>query len=405
MEAKRRRAFELKALGKESYASQSAIANLLTHIRTHGIPEASSRASQYRARKEICGIMTPYGRLVQNVTLKTAKGDDINVSMQAPLPFLHYNAEHSESYARMIMDAHKATPSSPAKPWHIIIYQDGVDPSDMGAAHHTRAACAWYWSIGELGMLALSHEEAWGCICTLRKNEYNKIQGAITGLFASLLELFRGTHDVKLCGISCNLPGGQNIHIYADVLVYFGDEPALKEMLDCKGHAGIKCCALCENIVLISSMAKHRFPPPMETIACFDLNNIKFNTNASIKARVARIAHLKGEYDAGRIRKGEFENASGLLGWNYNPAHEKLFGNKLDIKVADCVMYDWAHIYVHGGLCDVEFGLLMKKLASRRYVFFVGWAFQDEHIHICILMYIFICGECARHIYFTFFEV
>ena len=96
----------------------------------------------------------------------------------------------------MIMDAHRAEPSSPSKPWKIVLYQDGVGPSDMGAAHHTRSACAWYLSIGKLGVLALIHEEAWGCACTLRKSEYNKIKGTTTGLLASIIELFRGTHDI-----------------------------------------------------------------------------------------------------------------------------------------------------------------------------------------------------------------
>ena len=128
MDAKRRKAFNLTALGKDSYASKSAIEKLLAHIRVHGVPEASSRASQYRARKEICGIEMECGRLVQDMTLTSVKGEDLKISIQAPLPFLQYNCEHSESYARMIMDAHKANPSSPSNLWHIILYQDGVDP-------------------------------------------------------------------------------------------------------------------------------------------------------------------------------------------------------------------------------------------------------------------------------------
>ena len=363
MDAKRRKAFAIAALGKESYASQSAIARLLAHIRTHGLPEASSRPSQYRARKEICSIETDYGRLVQDITLTSEKGDDLKISIQAPLPWLQYNCEHSQSYARMIMDAHRDNPSSPSNLWHICVYEDGVDPSDMGAAHHTRAACAWYWSIAELGMLALSHEEAWGCICTLRKHEYQKIKGSTTALFASMLELFRGTHDTKLCGISVNLPGGERIRIFADVRVYFGDEPALKEMLDCKGHAGIKPCLLCENICLAKAMETHKFPPPMQTIACFEPNDIQRHTNASIKARVARVAYLQTQLDARRITVDRFKHLTGMHGWNPNFAHERLFGEKLNIQVASCVMWDWPHIYVHGGLADVEFGMLMKKLS------------------------------------------
>ena len=355
----------LTALGKESYASKSAIENLLKHVRQHGVPTAFSRSTQYRARKETCATRTDYGTITQNVSLPRSKGDSIQVAMQAPLPFFAYNCERSETYARIVDDAMRAHPCTAATPWHIILYQDGIDPSDMGATHHTRAACAWYWSIAELGLYALSHEEVWGCVCTLRKGEYNQVKGGLCGVMAKILELFRGTHDIKLAGIKVVVKG-RPLHAFADVDVYFGDEPALKDMLDCKGHAGHKPCLLCSNICLISSMELYKFKKPMETIACIKWDKIKLQTNEGIKEHCARIAYLTSEREAGRLTKQELDDRSGLVGWNYNPAHAELFGNKLNIRVASCVMWDWPHVYVHGGLGDLELGHLMKKLAKER---------------------------------------
>ena len=77
---------------------------------------------------------------------------------------------------------------------------------------------------------------------------------------------------------------------------------------------------------------------------------------------------LHNERNHRRITLKDFDNRSSMLGWNQNPAHEKLFGEKLNIKVASWLMWDWPHIYVHGGLCDVEFGKLMKMFASSRYL-------------------------------------
>ena len=116
----RKRALALNSLGKESYASQSAISNLVAHIRKHGAPETYSRASQYRARKEICSTVTQYGTICQQVSLPTSKGGEISVTMQAPLPFLAYNCEQSESYARIVGDALRASPCSPSRPWHSV---------------------------------------------------------------------------------------------------------------------------------------------------------------------------------------------------------------------------------------------------------------------------------------------
>ena len=362
----RQSAAALAALGKESYASQSAIANLLKHVKRHGIPTAFSRPSQYRAKKEICATRTDFGTITQQVSLPLSKGDSKDVTMQAPLPFFAYNCEQSDTYARIVGDAMRAHPCTPASPWHIILYQDGIDPSDMGATHHTRSACAWYWSIAEFGMYALSHEEVWGCICTLRKSEYNQVQGGMCGVLAAVLKLFRGIHDIKLAGIRVHVKGQQPLHMFADVNVYFGDEPAIKEMIDCKGHAGHKPCCLCSNVCLVSSMELYKFKKPMVTIACTDWNEIKkgLHTDETIKASCARLQNLNSEREAGRITKQEFEDRSGLIGWNFNPVHPELF-NRLNLQVASSVMWDWPHVYVHGGLADLEFGHFMK-LAQKR---------------------------------------
>ena len=117
-------------------------------------------------------------------------------------------------------------------------------------------------------------------------------------------------------------------------------------------------------------MEVHKFPPPMEIIACFKRDKIEQHTDASIQERVALMAHLQDERRRRRLTKEGFENRSSMLGWNHNPAHEKLFGEKLNIKVASWLMWDWAHVYVHGGLCDVEVGKLNKKFASSKYTIY-----------------------------------
>ena len=65
-------------------------------------------------------------------------------------------------------------------------------------------------------MYALGHEEVWGCLCTLRKSEHTKIEGGIIGLFAKIIELFRGTHDIKLIVVPVALEDTY-AHILADV--------------------------------------------------------------------------------------------------------------------------------------------------------------------------------------------
>ena len=90
--------------------------------------------------------------------MKDAKGGEVSISMQDPFATLHYVCEHSEDYARILESALAANECSPSKPWDIILYQDGVDPSDMGVKHHTRKSVVFYWSFSQLGQYALSQE-------------------------------------------------------------------------------------------------------------------------------------------------------------------------------------------------------------------------------------------------------
>ena len=69
------RAFELVSLGRESYASKSAIAKLLAHVGEHGLPETYDRQAQYRARKEVCRKSKgDYGPMVVDVQVMLETG-------------------------------------------------------------------------------------------------------------------------------------------------------------------------------------------------------------------------------------------------------------------------------------------------------------------------------------------
>jgi hypothetical protein len=149
------RAFELISLGRASYASHSGISKLLAHISEHGLPETFDSSAQYRARKEICR-QTPcqYGPLVVDLEMPLEKGGHTTMSFQNPLAFFHYACAKSAHYSRIVSEALDNHPCTPASPWNLVIYQDGVDPSD-GLAKTTRAN--QQFSIGASGNSAWLH--------------------------------------------------------------------------------------------------------------------------------------------------------------------------------------------------------------------------------------------------------
>jgi len=89
------------------------------------------------------------------------------------------------------------------------------------------------------------------------------------------------------------------------------------------------------------------------------------HTDETIRATVRRLENHHAQYMAGNMTKDMFELRSTMLGWNWTP-NNVILNEKFRLRVASCVMYDWAHVYVNDGLADTELGQCMKVLHSSR---------------------------------------
>ena len=185
------RAFELVSLGRASYASKSAIEKLLAHVDKNGLPETYDRGAQYRARKDICRKRSgEYGPLIVDTQVPLEGGAPQTFSVQNPFAFLQHNCMNSEHYAKIMQTALSKYPCSPSSPWRLIIYQDGVDPSDGLAKNHSRKSAVYYWSFVEFDMQALAKEEVWGTCVVARYYEYSQLAGKGASLFEVVLDSF-----------------------------------------------------------------------------------------------------------------------------------------------------------------------------------------------------------------------
>ena len=355
----------LMTLGRAAYVSQSGMAKLLETVKEGGLPQSFSRSSQYRARKHLSSSQTPYGPLVSAVPLqvvKKGKTKPIDVGFQNPLAFFHYHSQNSPHYAAIVKRTLALHPPSAASPWKIIFYQDGVDPSDGLSKSHTRKSVVFYWSVLEFGMDSLAHEEVWGTVVVVRASLANKVKGRVMTIFDHVLRQFFGdTHDISRAGICVEFD--DVVHrIIAGAKVLLADLPALKECIDCKGHAGTKPCHLCKNCVQHNapsgSVPLHLFSDYAVSIAEADINKFEKHTDASIIETLQKLRGYKGV-----LTNDEFELREQLLGFNYNPEHVAL-NPRFQLKIASMTMYDWAHIYVSDGIGDSEFGVFMKNMSK-----------------------------------------
>ena len=119
----------LTDMRRGSYVSQTALANTLADVRERGMPSASSRQSQQRARKTVCEKETPYGPCVVDIDLPLMD-KPFTIGIIDPFAMLWRLFSECERFRTLIKDALRASPCSPSSPWHMIIYFDGVSPNN-----------------------------------------------------------------------------------------------------------------------------------------------------------------------------------------------------------------------------------------------------------------------------------
>ena len=202
----------------QHYVSRSALANVLRHARDDPrLGSACSRASQYRERKRLTGITTPYGSLVQELALPLKAGGNEVVGVQAPLAMFYHLVGTSKPFANLIRETMAREPCSPASPWHLILYADEISPSNpLGTRPDHRKICGWYWSILELGPEVLCTEEVWMIAACIRSEVIARVDGGTGAVLRLLLDRYisqEGGHNLSRSGIHLVDPDGSHMYV------------------------------------------------------------------------------------------------------------------------------------------------------------------------------------------------
>ena len=278
------------------------------------------------------------------------------IGVQNPFSMIHMCCSHAEGFAKLMRN----TLSRVQPPWSIVIYADGITPQDPLSKTDERKIDTVYWSFLEFAD-ALCHEEVWLVLTCARTTELKKIDGGLSRIVAQLLRDFffnENGNNFAGAGMKLNLLGDvegvQQMPLTANLAAVLADEPALHDLLLCKGHAGFKPCVLCQNVVLrrYFDPCKHGgFAVPH---SCTDDSRFVLHSDASIRASYRRLHSMKNE-----ISETEFAELEKVHGWNYSAwglVHEPF------VHASSQVMFDWMHLYLQSGLIDVEFGQLMRAL-------------------------------------------
>ena len=130
------------------------------------------------------------------------------------------------------------------KPWNIVLYSDEVGVSPLKV--DTRKTEAVYWTFMELGVQALSDEDAWFAIAAPRSTITAQTGASVSTLIKALWPAFFGKdgHDIAKSGMFLQLCGGNETShmLFAAFQFLVCDERGHKYILGCKGSGGTKPC-------------------------------------------------------------------------------------------------------------------------------------------------------------------
>ena len=111
--------------------SQHALSCVLQLSKCNDLPTTASRATLQRSRNAACLEAGPYGPLHQRVPVSLTNGKDYFVEMQHPFAMLHKLSATSSTFSAMLVRSLAAHPSTPTKPWRLIMYNDEVTPGPV----------------------------------------------------------------------------------------------------------------------------------------------------------------------------------------------------------------------------------------------------------------------------------
>ena len=132
----------LSDLRQGSYASYSALEQLMRRLSADGVPKVHSRISQARSRNVLATQSTPYGNVVHDFWLPQNDGSFFKIAAQHPMAMLHVACTDCEPFRKIMQTALARARPSPDAPWGLAVYCDEVGHNMVG--HDNRKVQAIY---------------------------------------------------------------------------------------------------------------------------------------------------------------------------------------------------------------------------------------------------------------------
>ena len=341
----------LSDFGRVSHVTARGLAAVLRQIQEEGLPDAVSRSSVARHRREDVQRQTDFGDLLQEVPVVLKSGGEGTVWVQHPLAMLATVASEFPEIAALMASMAML---------EIVLYSDEITPGQQ-IKGNDRKCQTIYWSLINFGPELLCFESMWFTAAALRASQCKRIQGGMSQVYKLILRLFfggRGRHDLRN-GIMLHLHGSDRPKLVLGRLAAFlQDERGGKEFALFKGASGVKLCCLCRTTcghkTLVIRGGGAGFVSAMET----DVAKLELHTRDSIRAIVDRLHEVAQSGDNGLLARLEKAH-----GFNYDPEW-LLLDQNLSIDLPSLWMWDWFHTYLADGVFVQEVDACMEAFGE-----------------------------------------
>ena len=333
----------------KTHCSASVMAQILTDVKKHGLPDLTDRDSMRLARDLEVSTSATYGPILCYMECKKA-GTDETVKIPIANPFASLAAAIAEcaNFRRYFRDRLRLHPSTPEAPWSIVLYCDEVTPGNPLATANARKFQALYWTFLELGSIALSHEESWFTVMTEFSTAINALAGGLSHAFAQVIKLFfvEDGFNFATAGILLNFDG-EAIRLWASICVIMQDDGAHKAVWQHRGDSASKFCLLCKNLFTDESNVVQEDGSRLLRSSVIKLDGLEASTDAELRTNARYL-----EQKARTVHGEAFKQLQQAIGLTYAP-NGILLDRKLDsiLSPTSVYLHDYMHLlYVDGVL-------------------------------------------------------
>ncbi len=341
------------------HCSAAALHEILVDIKRHGAPEMHDRRDMRKARDIMMSDSDAmYGSILRQMECKLPDGNTVDIPVADPFASLSAAIKESNHFRRFLKECIESNPPSPEKPWNLILYCDEVTPGNPMAHLNLRKFQAFYWSLLEFGVSALSHEEAWFTLLTEFSTVVNTLAGGLSHLFGSSVKLFFKLNgfDFHKTGVLVTLDGG-DYRIFAKLTIVIQDGGAHKAVWQSRGDAASKFCMLCKNLFTDESNMVAADGSRLLRCNIIKLDELEASTDTELRNNARFL-----ETQSRTVRGEAFVKLQQAVGLTYAP-NGVLLDRELDdiLSPTSAFMHDYMHLLYVDGVMNLTVYLTFEK--------------------------------------------